>query len=831
MKMHKAKKILKACLPDLGDMSMLLRGLALVGIVATLGYLFYYSSNQVKAQSMSGGQIVDSAAGIGFLRGVESFANGSASTDGGVKGSEGGIQGSSLAANTLQAPYNTATAVSGSAAASNGSPSAFRQIDYGATGRLINSTSDLYQKEVASPSYMPQYYAHRAAGTAMAADPTSGSSVLQPMFFLSNAMRNLAYGLIVILLVLSSFSILVGYLAGGEQKITLVQVMLNTFMTLLLITFYYQIAAMIYDLSVNYGNMLVASIMEPFINAKVILERLGPGGDLNLTAMTNVFEFAGLGGAINTIAGNIMLGARPAITQSLYGVNDAIGGGFGQVGSAFAWMNSFSTGTVGLGINAVLSGVLGSQALFDAVIAWVIFFVNLKIFGNLIYSFISFNMYVGFGPLLMLQAVNQGFGKATSIFKTLFAYGMTFPVTFLFILLGATAMNFYYKTPANLGGGDAGSTADRQATALCAFQTNDAAKGEANLTYRVGVKDANDSPLSFRRENSEYQDIFDTVSAPSSDPNLRNCRSSLFALPFTFFPAPLGNYGNRMVQVQTTDVIVRTAMAIMFLVIASRAPDILKELLQVEEMKSLQGLGGAFKAGLQPVLAIGGVGMGIATGLTFKAMGRAGGMAGKALSNVSFSNNGAIGKQLTTARQAYGDRLRAGTRKSGDRTSLGDFWGGLSIDDNFEKGTRKAESLRNAAKEWNLNKENKTAQNYWYNPDNASEVAYIEDAKDARLSGKNADGTARTRWRRMQGGYDADTGKKYDGNHEAAYSLGKQYADPVIGGQMQGWLTAMGGASTATASLTTAFTELEKMIVSVTGHLQKLSGEMLAENF
>lgn len=825
MKISKIKKILKACLPDMTDLTLLFRGLVLVAIFATFGYLFYYSSSSATAQALTEtGAVVDTAAIPAVWRSLECTANGAVCTS-----KNGGTQGSNMAVTISGAPYDEGINLASALKAQSGGVA---QVNYGATGMIINSTSGLYQTQVASPSYMPQHYANRAMGKVYAAsDPTAGESVLQPIYFLSSAMRNLAYGIIVILLVVSSFSILLGYLTGAEQKITLVQVMLNTFMTLLLITFFYQISAIIYDLTVNYGNMLVSSIMEPFINAKVILERLGPGGDLNVTALTNVFEFVGIGGALNTIAGNVMLGARPAITQSLYGVNNAVTGGFGTAGAVFGYMNSFATGTVGVGLNSVLSGLLGSQALFDAMIAWVIFFVNIKIFGNLLYSFISFNIYVGFGPLLMLQSVNQGFGKTKDIFKTLALYGLTFPVTFLFILLGATAMNFYYKSPTD--NATIGNTSDREKTVLCYFQTNDPTAAENNLTSHIGIKGANDSPLSFRRENTEYQNIFDTTSAPTKDPSKRSCRSSLFALPFTFFPAPLGNYGNRLIQVQTTDIIVRTVMAIMFLVIASRVPKILHELMQVEEMKSLQGLGGSIKAGLQPVLALGGVGMGIATGLTFKGMGAAGKFAGNR--SIPFlSKSSRVGSMILKSQNWYANRVDRNLNKP-KNMSFNDIVSGYSAQANAKKGVRKAGETEERFGQAVLASDR--FNKYRINP--ASQKPEFVPDGDERADPKSANYWQPFKPKR----FDPNTGEELTGDDYAnvammdpnismaARNLGKQYADPVIGASMQGWIQAMSGVQQVTAGLSTSFGALQQAVELVTKNIANLSKEILAENF
>lgn len=838
MKLNNIKKILRAAIPDLNDIAFLVRGMIAVMILSTFGYLIYYSSTQVQAQS-SGSQVVDQAALPGLLRSIEATANGCIATS-----KNGGTDGSSLAFSVGGAPYDCAAPANTSSNTPNPA-GGFIEVDYGATGMIINSSGEIMNTQVASPAYSIQHYAQRARGEVMAADdPRSGRSVLAPIYELSNLMRNLAYSLIVVVLVISSFSILLGYLSGGEQKITLVQIMLNSFMTLVLITFFYEIAAIIYDLTVNYGNALVASVMEPFINAKVILERLQPGGDLNITAALNVFQFSGVSSAVNTVVANVMTGVRPAITQSLYGVNDAVFSGFGGAGAAVGYFTSMASGIIGVGLNSVVSGLLGSQALFDAMIAWVIFFINVKIFGNLVFSFMAFNLYVGFGPLLMLQAINQGYDRIKNTFKTLVCYGLVFPCTFMMILLGATAMNFFYKNPLpdTTTGQD---TVDK--STLCIFHTNDAAHGEKQSTtedgalksHGQGYKGANDSPLSFRRENTEYQDVFDvTPAVPGAAP--RSCRSALFPIPFTFLPAPLGNYGNRLVQVQTTDILIRTFMAVSFLIVASRMPNILKELMQVEEMKSLQGIGAAFKRGLQPVLALGAAGLGMSTMMTTKGFGLA--------SKVPFMPKGLSDRITGSKLFKYTARIGSGMPKM---ESASDLLSNFGNQRDFHTGIMKGEKFRNAAAQ--AATVNPALKDYYYNPDDPSKFAKITPGPggvhtDSRITGANGV----TKWMPIANldpagnpiqKKDPVTGKILDpesdayfntlpgGQQEAAYNLGKQYADPVIGGSMQTWVQTMGSFQQAANGLISAFSSLSAVIEKVSGNLQRLSSEILAENF
>ncbi len=489
--------------------------------------------------------------------------------------------------------------------------SPFVMYDLGAMGRITNASANLYKTPAASPNEVVQYYASRATGRTLAASPTSGREVLAPVFLLSQMFRNIAYGIIIIILITSSLSILLGALGSGEQKLSLVNLIMNAGVTLVLVTFFYEIAAVIYDLVVNYGNQIVASIMEPYINAKVILERLQPGGDLNVSMLINTFEFVGITDGLNNVIQNVFAGFYPAVNQTAGALGRNVvptpGPGAGVAGEFLGMMGGF----VSTFANMVISSLLGSKEVFDAVLSFTIFFINMKIFINLLDAFVRVNLYVAFGPIMMLRGLNKGYDEIKNTFMLIATYCAVYPVTFFFILLGAACANIFIR-PNNKTGG----TQEVSKTVLCVYSNNDPEYTEGGIinrwgadsaiTHFLGIGDpARDDPANFRYRNLINQNIFDTTPSAYSKDGKRNCRSNLFPTPFTFVPAPFGNYGNRLLQIQTTDTLIRTFMAIAFLVLASRTPKLLVELTGVKELSSLQGIGRSFGAGLKPFLGIG----------------------------------------------------------------------------------------------------------------------------------------------------------------------------------------------------------------------------------
>lgn len=595
-----SNRFLKAVLPKSSDFSFLFKGFIIFFVIFTFFQFFSYSSWKTRAADAeeTGATVGTAAAGTislvtqTFLSSLLECKNYAA-----LAGSSGVENASQIIdyADCKEAALNPEK------------QTGLIQKNLGAVGRLLNTSTAMYETRIANPGLPSSYYANKVLGRAQAASPTSGNEILSPMYNFNRAMQNIAYGAVVIILVISALSSLLSYLGNGEQKITLIQLMLNTGLTLIFIASFYTLGAIVYDLTVNYGNSIVATTLEPYINAKIILERLQAGGDLNVTALLNVFEFAGVSQGLVTVANNVFYSIKPAITQSIDAFTSNIATEL-PLGAQTGALFSIGGGVVSYLISGVISSILGSQAIFDALIAFVIFSLNLKIFLNLLTAFLTFNIYMGIGPIMMLNGISGGFDKIKNVFKTLFAYGLVFPVTFLFILLGAIMMNFYVAD--NKDG-----TRKVDESLLCVYRTNDPVATEAELADRAILgrilgPNFNDDPSVFRRENTEFQDIYDVTPAFTTADDKRACRSSLFRTPFMALPAPLGNYGNRLLQAQTTDILMRTIIGIAFLILATRAPDLLKELLQVDELQSLKGLGGAFKAGFKPLLGAGSIGFG-----------------------------------------------------------------------------------------------------------------------------------------------------------------------------------------------------------------------------
>lgn len=623
------RKIASASIPTFGEISSFVKISFVFFLCIILGYTFMVKTS-VQAQSTTDVTSISAGAWSFITQTVTSCATPTFASSVSARWS--------AAANTTGGQPSDIQALCGEQfkAYTDNSTSGIIPIDYGATGQVINMGNYAYSEEITVPGTTMDYYASKIKGTANAQENyLSGRTALGPVFFLNQTMVNLAYGVIVIILIFSSLSILLSTLTGQESKVTVFQLILNAGITIVLLSLFYEIAAIIYDVSVNYGNALVASVMSPYINANVILDRLSPGGDLGIVAVLNTFQFSGVSDSLTTVVRNITAGLYPALSQSAIAFGRAATGA-GLDNPIFAQGTAIFGGIAGssasFGISGVLSSFLGSKEIFDAIISWTIFVINFKIFINLLSAFVTFTLYVGFGPLMLLNGITGGWEKMQDAFKVLLSYGLVFPMTLLFILFGAASMNIYTRGNNNVWGDD------NSKTVLCAYSPKDPSNASRGIVDKTGIEEGLhmilggdptvEDPRQFYVRNYINQNIFDSKPAKTYFENgrtVRDCRSALFPTPWVYIPAPFGTIGPRQLQIQTIDSIIRSFLGIVFLIMATRVPAILQEVLDVKEMGALKGIEKGFSYGFKTFSTVGstavGIGLPIAMGGAMTALG------------------------------------------------------------------------------------------------------------------------------------------------------------------------------------------------------------------
>ncbi len=464
------------------------------------------------------------------------------------------------------------------------------RADGGAIGRIVNSSRAVVSLRVLNPGETALYYAKQAKNEvyAQSIDIQSGRNVLAPVFFLYETTKNLALSIVVIILLAGAFSILISNLTFSESKLNIVQLFMNTGITTVFILLYYEIAAIIYDLTVNYGNALVVGVLSPYINARTVLERLQPGGDLSIMALFSTMYFVGVNDALLVVLKSISsyfepvlyqtasatMGLLPSAATSLVG-----DGAANLIGTSISFLSGFVVGLFIPGIKYVLS----SKPLFDTIVAFIIFVMQFRIFFSLLSSFVNFVLMTGFGPIMIVNSgINEGWENGIlPKLKMLAANGLVFPVTFFFILLAAITFNI--RIPDRIID-DQASVRKEQ---ICSFDTvvsnkSPEVNSRANSLYSAQYYD-------HKLTNTVNQTIFDTVPAYEG-----SCMPAFFSMSWMYFPAPLGIIGPPAEQPLVVTGLIMTFLGIGFIVIASvRVNQFISELLNVKpEFQAFDGIVG-----------------------------------------------------------------------------------------------------------------------------------------------------------------------------------------------------------------------------------------------
>lgn len=601
MTKHKLRRIFKACLPTAGNLAFFMKSTIVFLIIGTFTYFILYAGT---ARADSNGNILGALPSSAKY--IESQVNGEVSLL--------DVQDTSALAKAIGFDYSNSVVLNIKKTSSVNEPLAydnyFVSVDYGATGRLINASAMTYETEVASPRQVVQYYAEKVTGKTYAASPLSGSEVLFPVFFLSNFSRDLAYGIVVVILVLSSLGILLNALTGEEQKLTIAQLLLNAAVTLILITFFYSISAIIYDGVVNYGNSLVASVFQRFMNSNVVLDRLQPGGDLTINVVLQTFEFTGVTDALTDGLKGVLNGLYPVVEQSTGAFARNIVHGPGNIIGATLGIGA---GVAGVFANGAVSNLLGNKEVFDAIIAWSIFLLNLKIFLNLLEAFVMINMYTAFGPIMMLKGVGKGPGECKDVFKAHAVKCGVFPCTLGCVLLAGVLGDIRMSPSQGLN-----IDKERTKTVICAYSNTDPRNTQSGIIDKKVIKYSD--PQEFRFNHYLAQDIFNAT--PRNTVNgVPSCESKLVGT-FVTLPAPMGIPGTGLIQVQTdkgieivdgkpliADGIMHAVLTIAALILCAKIPGILNEVAEVKELSALRGITGAITAGVKPFFGIGGLGV------------------------------------------------------------------------------------------------------------------------------------------------------------------------------------------------------------------------------
>lgn len=298
----------------------------------------------------------------------------------------------------------------------------------GMTGQLI---AGMMTNQPASTTYFAYDFLQNAGFVEKAHAQGIGYSGLDPIIGLWKTFRNIAYVILVIVLVVIGFMIMFRMNINPQTVITVQNALPNIIISLLLITFSYAIAGLLIDLT----YFLILLIVSLFYQAAG-----GIGGSGELAAVQKAYLNSGAGMLFSTINSWDNVRALPQAILGTFGIG-SLGLGAGAGISAALW------GSAIIAPWAILIG--GVVATLPLLIIWIaLFFTFVRVFIILLMSYIQLLINIIFGPIFLLFGAIPGRATFSSWLRSLIGNLIVFPATAALILTA----NFITEAASNTEG-------------------------------------------------------------------------------------------------------------------------------------------------------------------------------------------------------------------------------------------------------------------------------------------------------------------------------------------------------------------------------------------
>ncbi len=318
----------------------------------------------------------------------------------------------------------------------------------GAIGAANNLMISLYNHPPTSTSY---YLANLGnsigiTNTAYAAsgpDQGSGSSLIVPVYKIWTFTRNMAYVLIIFIIIAVGFMIMFRSKINPQTTISIQSAIPRIVISLALITFSYFIASLLIDISF-FGVQIIAQL---FLQAQ---NQAGANNafDVNSVANnSNIFQLLSIAQSQSWNVGEIMT-AIWNVTLNAAGNNFAQIGHTGNIAGA---IGSIVTGLI-LGVGGLIGGTLGG-ILIPLILMIVFFIQTFRLLWSLLNAYITILIYTVIGPFLILYSAIPGKGGVlTNWWKTILGNSLIFPAViavFLFsgVILGTPSTDWNGARP------------------------------------------------------------------------------------------------------------------------------------------------------------------------------------------------------------------------------------------------------------------------------------------------------------------------------------------------------------------------------------------------
>jgi len=406
---------------------------------------------------------------------------------------------------------------------------------------------------------------YQARNTPLVSAQVTGFNQLSPITTLWGIFRNISLLLFVVVLIAIGLFILLQRRVGGQETVTLVSGLTNASVAIVVIIFSYAIGGLIIDVFINVMNGVVATTFDSFINSKEILANLN-GTNSGTNILTLMSDLTGIG--VSQSAQNLFQTALQGLSYPTTAVKNLFQNinynvGFIPVGSA---IGLFASTFVDI-LTGIISSAFNNSSLINAIVAFIIFIVMLRVVFALIGAYVSLIFKIMFAPFILLPAALPGNAGKTILgwIVSLIASALTFPGIFACILMSAMFLN------------------------LNANLTTDAT---TDCSYVSTLNPGNHSTIAGNVTKAKYFVVTRFNDGKLATGENAKCYPLVLPPKFNLWPAPLGTISG----VEPDDLI-RFVVALAFIVLTPSVPKILQQLLKVPQDTLLASAGAGFKSG------------------------------------------------------------------------------------------------------------------------------------------------------------------------------------------------------------------------------------------
>lgn len=239
---------------------------------------------------------------------------------------------------------------------------------------------------------------------------TFGYSALESIIPYWRAVRNMAYALSAVALVLAGFAIMFRVKISPQLIVTLENTIPKAIIALILVTFSYAIVGFILDLT--------------WVVPLLILRALAAEGFFGNYAESIIPDLT----RYNAVAFMLENGFIPGFVASLMGV--------------------------GAAIEAMLGGIAGAISQFlmligFLILGFIVFFAMVKIVWNLIKAYVTLLIFTIFGPLMIISGILPGVDGFGNWFKNVISQAIVFPATAILLSIALALMTAHSRFSAS----------------------------------------------------------------------------------------------------------------------------------------------------------------------------------------------------------------------------------------------------------------------------------------------------------------------------------------------------------------------------------------------